>query len=65
MLGVIMKVIEYGHKSRKLKCGNCESRLEYDKTDIHKFLIFTYIICPVCGWKTYVDDIGGPTKCIG
>ena len=53
-----MKIIEEHHGIR-LICDNCQSILEYIKSDIqyedtNYGCKDQYIVCPVCGYKNYI-----------
>lgn len=42
---------------RKLICENCQSELEYDKSDLRiGFLGCAHLDCPVCGHENMLDD---------
>ena len=42
---------------RKFVCENCESELEYDKSDISIGMYGgAFVDCPLCGYKNYLDD---------
>ncbi len=53
-----MKIIEE-HHGKKTVCENCQSILEYMKSDIkYESTNYNrydeYIVCPVCGHKNYI-----------
>lgn len=53
-----MKIIEE-HHGKKLICEDCQSILEYTKSDINYQQtnygkMDQYIVCPVCGYKNYI-----------
>ena len=53
-----MKIIEE-HHGKKTVCENCQSILEYMKSDIkYESANYNrydeYIVCPVCGHKKYI-----------
>lgn len=42
---------------KKVICDNCESELEYEKSDItYEWLGAAYIKCPLCGYKMMLED---------
>lgn len=42
---------------RKMLCNNCESELEYEKSDMRMgFLGAMHIDCPLCGYANMLDD---------
>lgn len=54
-----IKVIEYG--KRNVKCSYCGSKLQYEKEDVKTMQTDmnewqSYIACPVCEEKIYVND---------
>lgn len=56
----MIKIIQYGQKHR-VTCPECESILEYDRSDIKSIYVKHndydhYIICPVCLERIYVVD---------
>lgn len=54
-----IKVIEYG--KRNVKCSYCGIKLQYEKEDVKTMQTGmnewqSYIVCPVCEEKIYVND---------
>lgn len=65
---MIMKVIERGSFTKKIKCPTCSSKLEYDLSDVK--LIdsedekWQVIYCPVCNSQiSLVGQNAFPTGC--
>ena len=55
-----MKVLENKQFPMEITCENCSSKIEIEKDDLHiGYLGMYYVICPVCGKKTYVDELEG------
>ena len=45
----------------KVTCEFCSSELEIEESDLHEgYMGSMYIVCPVCGKNSYVDDIDTP-----
>lgn len=50
-------IIEVNPYPKKVVCENCESELEYEKSDVTiGWLGAGYIKCPLCGYEMMLDD---------
>ena len=55
-----MKIIKEGkgkQPTKKHKCKKCETKFEYDNSDIQQDRDGTYVECPVCQKFIYADYI--------
>lgn len=55
-----MKIVEVGNVSKKIKCPDCASKLEYEPIDVEceeseDGLTIQSISCPVCGKKILLN----------
>lgn len=65
-----MKILEIGNISKKIKCLDCASKLEYEPADVkceenEDGLLSQSIVCPVCGKKIYLNLANSfPISCL-